>query len=85
MKYRVAHRTRYTGADTVSVGHNQAWLEFRPCDRQQVDSFSLQITPEPSVRSRRLDAFGNPVHMFSFNEGYQQLEISASTTVTVRE
>jgi len=85
MKYRVAHKTRYTGADTVSVGHNQAWLEFRPCDRQQVESFSLQITPEPSVRSRRVDAFGNPAHMFSFNEGYQQLEISASTTVNVRE
>lgn len=85
MKYRVAHRTRYTGTDSVSVGHNQAWLEFRPCDRQQVESFALQITPEPSVRSRRLDAFGNPVHLFSFNEGYQQLEISALTTITVRE
>ncbi|MFN9035756.1 MAG: transglutaminase N-terminal domain-containing protein, partial [Planctomyces sp.] len=60
MKYRVTHRTRYTGADSVSVGHNQAWLEFRPADRQQIESFSLQITPEPSVRSRRSDAFGNP-------------------------
>jgi transglutaminase-like putative cysteine protease len=85
VKYRVTHRTRYTGADSVSVGHNQAWLEFRPADRQQIESFSLQITPEPSVRSRRSDAFGNPVQLFSFNEGYQQLEITATTTVAVRE
>ncbi|MFN5740195.1 MAG: transglutaminase domain-containing protein, partial [Planctomyces sp.] len=69
----------------MSVGHNQAWLEFRPADRQQIESFSLQITPEPSVRSRRSDAFGNPVLLFSFNEGYQQLEITATTTVAVRE
>ena len=84
MRYRVTHRTTYSGSDTVSVGHNQAWLEFRQCDRQQVESFSLQISPEPSVRTRRVDAFGNPVHLFSFSEGYQRLEVSAVTVVSVR-
>ncbi|MEY3173123.1 MAG: Protein-glutamine gamma-glutamyltransferase [Planctomycetota bacterium] len=84
MRYRVTHRTTYSGADPVSVGHNQAWLEFRECDRQQVQSFSLQITPEPSVKTRRVDAFGNPVHMFSFSEGYQRLEVAAVTVVAVQ-
>jgi transglutaminase-like putative cysteine protease len=68
MRYKVTHRTTYSGSDPVSVGHNQAWLEFRQCERQQVESFSLQISPEPSVKTRRVDAFGNPVHMFSFSE-----------------
>lgn len=84
MRYRVTHRTTYSGSDPVSVGHNQAWLEFRQCDRQQVESFSLQISPEPTVRTRRVDAFGNPVHLFSFSEGYQRLEVSAVTVVSVR-
>jgi transglutaminase-like putative cysteine protease len=84
MRYKVTHRTTYSGSDPVSVGHNQAWLEFRECQRQQVESFSLQISPEPSVRTRRVDAFGNPVHMFSFSEGYQRLEVAAITVVSVR-
>ncbi|MGV2336761.1 MAG UNVERIFIED_CONTAM: transglutaminase family protein [Planctomycetaceae bacterium] len=84
MRYKVTHRTTYSGSDPVSVGHNQAWLEFRQCERQQVESFSLQISPEPSVKTRRVDAFGNPVHMFSFSEGYQRLEVAAFTVVSVR-
>ncbi|MFM7038770.1 MAG: transglutaminase domain-containing protein [Planctomycetaceae bacterium] len=84
MRYKVTHRTTYSGSDPVSVGHNQVWLEFRECERQQVESFSLQISPEPSVRTRRVDAFGNPVHMFSFSEGYQRLEVVAVTAVSVR-
>jgi len=84
MKYRVTHKTAYEVHDSVSVGHNQAWLELRPVDRQQVESFLLTITPEPSTRSRRIDAFGNPVQMFSFNEGYHQLSVTATSVVTVR-
>lgn len=84
MKYRVTHKTIYDGHDSVSVGHNQAWLEFRPVPSQQVESFSLIIDPEPSVRTRRIDAFGNPVQLFSFNEGYQRLNVTATTVVTVR-
>ena len=85
MKYRITHRTTYSGHDPVSIGHNQAWLEFRPVDWQQVESFQLHIDPEPSVKTRRTDAFRNPVHVFSFNEGYQKLDVVATTVVTVRE
>lgn len=85
MKYRVTHKTSYEGHESVSIGHNQAWLEFRPLDRQQVESFQLKIDPEPSTMTRRIDSFGNPVHMFSFNEGYQRLDVIATTVVTVRD
>ena len=69
----------------MSIGHNQAWLELRPVNWQQVDSFSLSIEPEPSVRTRRIDAFQNPVHLFSFNEGYQRLTVTATSVVTVAD
>ena len=84
MKYRVTHKTSYAGQEAVSIGHNQAWLEFRPVDHQFVESFSLTILPEPSVKTRRVDSFRNPVHAFSFNEGYQRLDVTATTLVTVR-
>lgn len=85
MKYRVVHRTSYSGHDAVSVGHNQAWLEMRRVDWQRLESFQLTIDPQPSVRTRRIDTFQNPVHLFSFNEGYSKLEITATTVVSVRE
>lgn len=85
MKYRVTHKTVYDGHETVSIGHNQAWLEFRSIDRQQVESFKLTIDPEPSIKTRRVDAFGNPVQIFSFNEGYQRLDVTSTTVVTVRD
>ena len=85
MRYRVVHRTNYSGHDSVSVGHNQAWLEFRPVDWQQVESFELMIVPQPSVQTRRLDTFGNPVQLFSFNEGYSRLEIVATSIISIRD
>lgn len=85
MKYRVMHRTSYTGREPVSIGHNQAWLEPRSISGQQVESFSLRIEPEPSIRSRQVDYFGNAVTLFSFNEGYERLDVIATSFVTVRE
>ena len=85
MKYRITHKTNYDGHESVSIGHNQAWLELRQVHWQEVDSFSLVIDPEPSVRTRRIDSFRNPVHLFSFNEGYRQLTVTATSVVTVTD
>jgi len=85
LKYRITHKTNYNSHESVSIGHNQAWLELRPVNWQQVDLFSLTIDPEPSVCTRRIDSFRNPVHLFSFNEGYQQLTVTATSVVTVTE
>jgi transglutaminase-like putative cysteine protease len=85
VKYRVTHKTSYDGHESVSIGHNQAWLELRPVDGQEVESFYLTIDPKPSISTRRIDSFGNPVHMFSFNEGYQRLDVIGTTVVTVAD
>lgn len=85
MKYRITHKTNYDSHESVSIGHNQAWLELRSVSWQQVDTFSLTIDPEPSICMRRIDSFRNPVHLFSFNEGYQRLSVTATSVVTVTE
>jgi transglutaminase-like putative cysteine protease len=84
VRYRIVHRTSYCGQEPVSVGHNQAWLEPRPVSGQILEAFSLIISPQPSVRTSHLDAFGNPVHLFSFNEGYSRLDVTATGIVSVR-
>ncbi len=53
--------------------------------RLQADDVRLTIDPEPSVCSRRIDSFRNPVYLFSFNEGYQQLTVNVTSVVTVTE
>ncbi len=83
MKYRVMHKTSYFGQQSVSIGHNQAWLEPREVIHQRVESFSLKINPVPSIRSQQRDYFGNPVTLFSFNEGYEALHVTATSFVTV--
>ena len=56
MRYLVTHVTRYSGNESVSVGHNEAWLTPREMPRQrrlvQLFLAILVTTPErPLVTS----------------------------------
>lgn len=83
MRYRVKHRTSYLAREPVSVGHNQAWLRPRNLPWQSVESSHLKIKPTPSKLTERVDAFGNSVTTFSFNEGYSRLVVEAQSQVFV--
>jgi transglutaminase-like putative cysteine protease len=83
LRYRITHRTAYTGQEPVSIGHNKAWLEPRPVVHQQLESFQLKIDPVPSVINHQVDYFGNPVVLFSFNEGYHELNVTALSYLKV--
>ena len=83
MKYNVSHQTKYNLADPISIAHNKGWLEPRPRYGQQLLEFQLDIQPAPSIKSREVDTFGNPVWLFSFNEGYSSLSITARSQVSV--
>lgn len=83
MRYRITHTTRYAGSEPISVGHNEARLTPRNTHSQHCLRHSLEIKPEPSIRSGRLDYFGNSVHRFSFNQGYEALSVTAISEVDV--
>jgi transglutaminase-like putative cysteine protease len=83
MKHRVTHTTRYTGSESVSVGHNQAWLRPRLTPRQQCERHRISVSPKPSTRSERTDYFGNHVFAFSFNRGYDALTVTSKSDVVV--
>lgn len=85
MKYLITHKTTYSGTEPVSICHNESWLRPRDLPFQVCNGFELQITPPPSIRTTRLDSFGNEVSLFSFNQGYQTLSVTAVSQVTVNE
>ncbi len=83
MKYHVTHTTRYRASERVSVCHNAAWLTPRNTSFQRLEQHEVSITPPPSVTDFREDIFGNRVTHFSFNEGYNELRVTASSHVEV--
>jgi transglutaminase-like putative cysteine protease len=84
MKYRIQHRTSYSGKEPVSVGQNQAWLKPRDLPAQVCSKYRLSIEPFPSICVERLDYFGNSVTSFAFNAGYGELVVTARSQVEVK-
>jgi transglutaminase-like putative cysteine protease len=83
MNYRILHRTVYEYSEPVTVSHHAARLKPRLTGVQQRADFSLDIVPEPAVRTMRTDYFGNPVCFFSVQQIHQRLEITASSLVWI--
>jgi transglutaminase-like putative cysteine protease len=84
MKYKVIHSTEYFYGDSVPLGHNVVHLQPRETDRQSVKSHALAITPNPMVKSDRIDFFGNPVSWFTLAEPHDRLKIVARSEVEVK-
>ncbi len=84
MTYDITHRTTYNYAAPVSVSHHVARLEPRAAGTQEVGSFSLRISPQPTLRKSREDYFGNRLCSFSIQQVHERLETVTSSRVTVR-
>lgn len=83
MRYRIVHTTKYAGSEPVSVGQNQAWLRPRDLPWQRCLRYRLAVTPQPSTRVERLDYFSNHSVGFTFNGGYDALNVTAKSQVEV--
>lgn len=84
MRYRVTHKTTYTGEQPVSICHNEAWLRPRDLPHQHCDNYQLDISPAPSCQTQRLDYFGNHVAMFSFHQGYEALTVTSISDINLQ-
>lgn len=81
MLYRVRHQTVYTYEDPVQLSHNLAHL--CPMERpfQKVESFKLEVEPEPAVATMREDAWGNRSHFLLVQEAHREFRIVATSMV----
>lgn len=83
MQYNVRHTTTYSYKDPVALCQNQIHLTPRSTPFQSCTDFQLEISPEPIVRRRWTDIFGNEVWYFSIEEPHQQLAVTSHSQVAV--
>ncbi|MGE0725601.1 MAG: transglutaminase N-terminal domain-containing protein [Alphaproteobacteria bacterium] len=81
MDYSVRHHTTYRYLQEVSHSMHLLHLAPRATDRQRVVETTIVVTPEPSTRVRRRDAFGNPTEWLTLDEPHVTLDIDARSWV----
>jgi transglutaminase-like putative cysteine protease len=81
--YQIQHETRYRHSGTVSVSQHVGYLTPRDCDRQVVHSTRVDVVPEPTDRTERIDYFGNIVTQLAIVKPYAELSVRAESRVTV--
>ena len=83
--YRIVHRTHYRYNAPVSRSRNEAHLRPRDTDRQQCLTSNLVVDPVPTSWSERSDFFGNPVVSFAVNGPFDELTVTANSSVAVSD
>jgi transglutaminase-like putative cysteine protease len=83
MRYNIRHTTLYSYTDPVPVCHNLVHLAPRDTAAQSCREHRLAIDPQPSVRAKRRDWFGNDLEFFSIQEAHAGLSVTAMSLVDV--
>lgn len=81
--YRVEHRTTYRYSEPVTLSHQQLHLTPRYLAYQRSRTHEVTITPAPTYRRERTDAFGNPVTEIAIESAHSTLEIVGRSNVEV--
>lgn len=84
MKYLVRHETSYLYSEPVLLCHNEVHLSPRVLSHQSCSFSELNILPEPAVRARRADVFGNSAVFLTIQERHQELRVTGVSSVEVR-
>ncbi|MES1255757.1 MAG: transglutaminase family protein [Acidobacteriota bacterium] len=82
-RYRVEHQTRYVHAGRTLTSQHVACLTPRTLPRQRLCSHELEIEPQPSYATERIDFFGNAVSEFTMLTRYAELEVMSRSVVEV--
>lgn len=83
MRYNIRHTTIYAYTDPVPVCHNLVHLAPRDTPAQSCREHRVAIDPQPSVRAKRRDYFGNDIEIFSIQEAHESLSVTAMSLVDV--
>ncbi|MEN1785099.1 MAG: transglutaminase family protein [Bacteroidota bacterium] len=81
MIFNLTHSTEYTYSAQVSHGHNIGILRPRVAQGQELLDFEVQILPEPSEQSERIDFFGNHITRFSLQTPHKILKVVTKSRI----
>jgi len=81
MLYKISHTTSYKYQFGVTFCHNIATIKPKNMLGQTVVDYKLNISPEPTEFSEKLDFFGNTITRFSIQEHHKTLEVKASSRI----
>jgi transglutaminase-like putative cysteine protease len=82
-RYRVSHTTLYRYSGSVSLCHSEAHLVPRSDGPQQLVMSAMVTRPFPAVCHDREDFFGNRTSYFAVEVPHDELEVRATSEVTV--
>lgn len=81
----VSHETRYEYESPVTQSHHRACLQPLSDAAQHLESFELEIDPNPSHRTGSVDASGHFRHAFELHTPHQVLSVRARSRVQVAD
>ena len=81
MIFNVTHITKYEYNAPVSYCHNIATLRPRESKGQELLDYTIQITPEPTEISERIDFFGNYITRFSIQTEHKILKVTTRSKI----
>jgi transglutaminase-like putative cysteine protease len=80
----IEHETRYRYATPVEVSQHVAFLRPLEDERQRVERFEMDVSPEPSHHSSGRDVFGNSRTFFGTTLAHGELSVHTRCLVRVR-
>lgn len=81
MVFQLSHTTSYKYGNGVTFCHNIATLKPKDFLGQTILSYELEISPEPTEISERIDFFGNTITRFSIQQHHKELKVIAKSKV----
>jgi transglutaminase-like putative cysteine protease len=80
-RYRIRHLTAYEYGGEVLHSHQLLHLTPRTLEYQRCLAHSIEVSPQPALRSDRVDAFGNLVTRLELDRPHGHLEVDARMEV----
>jgi transglutaminase-like putative cysteine protease len=83
MIYHLRHLTSFRYTQPVTFVYNTLHLKPRALPWQKVQSFQLEIEPNPVVQTERLDYFGNTATFFMIQSPHDAMKVLTRSVIEV--
>ena len=85
MNYKIVHKTEYSYTHPVNLCYNEARLSPRSFVHQDCSDSQFIVEPEPKECRERQDFFGNTVYYFTIQQPHNQLTVTVTSRVNVKD